>query len=131
MRSPKPPALATWILEHVTPRGKNEALTGDLLEEFGQRRSVAWYWRQVLGAVVVSLSGEMRAHWVGLSVELGLAWVWTYYSFFHLIPLLPEQVVGDSVRAASQGLVVAFNGSPRGFDPCSRSTHNLSGNGRV
>ena len=43
--------LATWMLEHLT--GSNqEALSGDLLEEFQGGRSITWYWRQVLIAVV-------------------------------------------------------------------------------
>jgi preprotein translocase subunit SecY len=36
----------------------NDALVGDLFEEHRRRRSVVWYWRQVLTAVVVNLSRE-------------------------------------------------------------------------
>jgi hypothetical protein len=32
MNPREPPALATWTLEHMRPRGSNEALSGDLLE---------------------------------------------------------------------------------------------------
>ena len=52
----RPPALATWLLKHAA-RG-NDALVGDLLEEHGRRRSLVWYWRQVLTAVVVNRSIE-------------------------------------------------------------------------
>lgn len=52
-----PPALATWLLRHAA-RG-NDALVGDLLEEHGRRRSVVWYWRQVLTVVVVNRSREV------------------------------------------------------------------------
>lgn len=34
MRRIEPPATATWLLEHFTPGERNEALAGDLLEEF-------------------------------------------------------------------------------------------------
>jgi hypothetical protein len=60
VRSSKPPALATWLVEHSKPGGKNEALAGDLLEQFSQGRSVTWYWRQVLVAILVAFLKEWR-----------------------------------------------------------------------
>ena len=56
MTEMRPPALATWLLKHAA-RG-NDALVGDLFEEYRRRRSSVWYWRQVLTVVVVSLSRE-------------------------------------------------------------------------
>ncbi len=41
MNASKPPALATWMLEHLLWGGRNEALAGDLLEEFQRRGSSA------------------------------------------------------------------------------------------
>jgi hypothetical protein len=46
-------ALATWMLEHLTFGAPNEALSGDLLEELEQGRSVGWYWGEVLCAIKV------------------------------------------------------------------------------
>jgi hypothetical protein len=60
MKTSKPPALATWLLEHSKPGGKNEALAGDLLEQFSQGRSVTWYWRQVLVAILAAFLREWR-----------------------------------------------------------------------
>jgi len=60
MKSSKPPALATWLVEHMNPGGRNEALAGDLLEQFSQGRSVTWYWRQVLVAIVAGFMKEWR-----------------------------------------------------------------------
>jgi hypothetical protein len=88
MRSAKPPVLAAWLLEHLTPGDKHDALVGDLLEEFQRRRSAGWFWRQVLCAIPASLFHEIRAHWVARSVELGLTWVWVDMLVFHLVPFL-------------------------------------------
>jgi hypothetical protein len=51
--------MATWMLEHLTPGPRNEALAGDLLEDFRNRRSIGWYWRQVLAAIVIGCSLEI------------------------------------------------------------------------
>src|SRR5580658_276016 len=75
MKSSKPPALATWLVEHLIPRGKNEALAGDLLEQFGDWRSAAWYWRQVLVAILVRFSNESRILWT--AVEFTIVWIST------------------------------------------------------
>ena len=56
MTEMRPPVLATWLLKHAA-RG-NDALVGDLFEEYRRRRSGVWYWRQVLTVVVVRLSRE-------------------------------------------------------------------------
>ncbi|QNI32136.1 hypothetical protein H7849_24600 [Alloacidobacterium dinghuense] len=50
----EPPPLATWILEHLAPGHQNEALAGDLLEDFRAGRSSRWYWRQVLAACLAA-----------------------------------------------------------------------------
>jgi hypothetical protein len=79
MKSSEPPALATWLLEHIRFSNTDEALAGDLLEEFTQGRSGAWYWRQVLLAIVVGFGKEVRIHWIltiratiiGLAVSTG------------------------------------------------------------
>jgi hypothetical protein len=62
MKPSKPPALATWLLEHIRFSTSDAALTGDLMEEFNQRRSAAWYWRQVLAAILVGWASEVRHH---------------------------------------------------------------------
>jgi hypothetical protein len=53
MKRTEPPPLATWILEHGIPGDYDEALAGDLLEEFRSGRSDGWFWRQVLAAWLV------------------------------------------------------------------------------
>jgi hypothetical protein len=49
----EPPPIASWILEHCIPGQRDQALAGDLLEEFQGGRSHGWYWRQALAAVLV------------------------------------------------------------------------------
>lgn len=59
----RPPVLAQALLEWVDPA--NDALHGDLLEEFAAGRSRLWYWRQVLAAAGIAVSRPVHAH--GLS----------------------------------------------------------------
>jgi hypothetical protein len=53
MKHIRPPSLATWMLEHLTPADRDEALAGDLLEDFRCGRSKTWYWQQTLTACTV------------------------------------------------------------------------------
>ena len=52
MRSERGVRMAMWLMRHVGP--PNEALAGDLLEEYRQGRSKLWYWWQVLIAISVA-----------------------------------------------------------------------------
>lgn len=54
--------IATWMLEQLLPGRHNEALAGDLLEEFGHGRSAGWYWRQVLSAFATGLCEKIACH---------------------------------------------------------------------
>ena len=56
MNHGSPPRVATWIFEHLRPAGCDEALAGDLLEEFRSGRSAGWYWFQVIAALAVEWS---------------------------------------------------------------------------
>lgn len=56
----EPPSLATWMLEHLTPAGRDEALAGDLLEVYRTGRSNGWYWRQVIAACAVAWFRSLR-----------------------------------------------------------------------
>jgi hypothetical protein len=53
----KAPALATWLLEHLVP-GEKDAIAGDLVEEFRNGRSRAWFWRQALTAIFLAFCSE-------------------------------------------------------------------------
>jgi hypothetical protein len=59
----QPPALAFFLLRHLCPKDNREVLIGDLLEGFRGGRSDSWFWRQVLVALLVGGSKELRLHW--------------------------------------------------------------------
>jgi hypothetical protein len=73
MKPSHPPIAATRLLKFLTPAGKNEALLGDLEEDFMQGRSAAWYWRQVFSAILVNFVQELRCR----RVMVGFAALWT------------------------------------------------------
>jgi hypothetical protein len=52
MTSKEPPRLALALLHRFGP--DNEALAGDLVEEFQRRRSRLWLWRQVIAAIAIA-----------------------------------------------------------------------------
>jgi hypothetical protein len=97
MRSSHPPIVATWLIEHLHSSNENESLIGDLMEDYTHGRSNAWYWRQVLAAIVVSSCGEVRAHVLIAIKAMVTGWaaqfmlqfvVWGLLSRFHLwLPL--------------------------------------------
>jgi hypothetical protein len=54
-----PPPIPTWLLRRFV---WNDALIGDLAEEFKRGRSGRWYRRQVLLAIVAGAMKEIGAH---------------------------------------------------------------------
>ena len=58
----QPPRFATWLLKLLGPISQNEFLTGDLVEEFQSRRSVLWYWRQVMVVIFVHAGTQFRSY---------------------------------------------------------------------
>jgi hypothetical protein len=58
MRSSQRPIVATWVLTRFG--NGNEVLAGDLVEEYQRGRTAAWYWRQVLVAILVGCGHEIR-----------------------------------------------------------------------
>jgi len=87
MTPSKPPAMAAWLLEHLLPGDESDALVGDLLEAFSQRRSTVWYWRQVLIAIMVGFSKELRSQWV--AVGCSVVWAVAVYMSWPHIKLSP------------------------------------------
>jgi hypothetical protein len=79
MRPKQPPVIATWMLRHFGCSPNNDAVLGDLAEEYF-RKGAMWYWRQALKAIPVSAFREVRAHkWMAArAVAKGLA-AWTAF----------------------------------------------------
>jgi len=74
VNSPSPPALATWLLQTFAG---NEALVGDLVEQFRLGRSAAWFWRQTFGALLLpkasaalALAGLVAVFAIGRRVSI-------------------------------------------------------------
>lgn len=86
MMSLKPPSAATWLLSKFGH--ENDALSGDLLEEYGHERSVAWYWKQVLFAIVVDFRKNVRAHKLLTVRSIAVGWVASYFFNAAARPLL-------------------------------------------
>jgi hypothetical protein len=95
MNHREPPALATWMLDHLRSRGTDEALSGDLLEAFRSGRSAGWYWYQVIVAIAIAWGRNVWRH----RITLFFAAIWSVFSPAWL--LLPvrfslDSLVGDT-----------------------------------
>jgi hypothetical protein len=102
-----PPTMATWMLKHLVLGHRNEALEGDLLEEFQRRRSASWYWRQVLGAIL-GFANVLRAGWVMVwAVVFAGVWVYGLYAFVRFTPHSPWQMAfGNWIRHEPYGKAI-------------------------
>jgi len=76
MNPTNPPRIATWMMEHLTPADRDEAIAGDLLEHFRAGRSSGWYWRQAVNAIVMEWA---RSAW-RLRAALLFAAIWSLLS---------------------------------------------------
>jgi hypothetical protein len=121
MRSSKPPIVATWVLTRFG--NGNEVLAGDLVEEYQRGRTAAWYWRQVLVAILVGCGHEIRTqklltmravitgwaalflygHLIGLPLyklysrvlmALGLGPLWFWWWHYYTYPIILVPCVG-------------------------------------
>jgi hypothetical protein len=72
-----PPKSALWLLRRLCPKRNREAITGDLLERFGEGRSTGWFWHQVLVAILVGTSSQFRLLWTDLGfAAAGSVLIW-------------------------------------------------------
>lgn len=83
MKPKEPVAFATWMLEHLTFGSQNEALSGDLLEEFRRGRSAGWYRRQVASAIGIRVLAKSREY--ALPLVFSLSWSLAYSALWRCI----------------------------------------------
>jgi hypothetical protein len=131
MKPSKPPALATWLLEHARFSTADGVIAGDLLEEFNRGRSAAWYWRQVLMAIVVGCASEVRHRRVVAIRAVVITWAVNYgairapfvvYRLFGLAfhPALVSITFSLLGGAASGALVALLQRKDEGRHPARR-----------
>ena len=90
-----PPAFATRLLAlFIDPR--NQALVGDLIEQYGEGRSRGWYWRQVVAAVAQSALSHAREHPIS-SLGGVLTGCLTLYAFGAVFSVLRTQLTVGSL----------------------------------
>jgi hypothetical protein len=68
----KMPALATALLLRFGPQ--DDSFVGDLAEEYSGGRSRAWYWRQVLAAIVLASVRHVEAHPLRTAMAVATGW---------------------------------------------------------
>jgi len=91
----RPPLIAAWLIELVTPHEQAESIPGDLLEEFSELASKSglasarrWYWRQSVNTIAhLAGAGFRVAPWsIAGAVVMGYLLRWFSAG-------LPEQVI--------------------------------------
>jgi hypothetical protein len=95
MRHSAPPQFATRLLALFIDPG-NQALVGDLLEQYSEGRSRWWYWRQAITAVALSAFVHAREHPIS-SLRGVLAGCITLYAFGAVIGVLRTQLLVGSL----------------------------------
>jgi hypothetical protein len=56
----KPPKLASWVLKRWGSPYHGESLAGDLIEQYQEDGGRAWYWKQVLAAIMIAQRRYIR-----------------------------------------------------------------------
>jgi hypothetical protein len=102
MRSAKLPAVATWLLEHFRCGSGSDCIEGDLMEAYQSGRSRAWYWKEVLAAIVIGFYDEIVTHPLLALRALSVGWA-TLFLYSYGFELLSVPLVKRSV---------AFSGYP-------------------
>jgi len=78
MKSSESPSVATWLLENFACGRENHSLIGDIVEEYRCGHSRAWFWKQSVGAIIVSFGTEIRANGFLAVRAVAIGWVTLY-----------------------------------------------------
>jgi hypothetical protein len=75
MRSHRAPVVATWLVERFCG---DPAIAGDLIEEYHERQSRLWYWRQAIVAVCACSGSRIWDHkWLAVRA-VATGWLFTW-----------------------------------------------------
>src|SRR5262249_6971610 len=91
MRSNRPPIIATFILERFGCDPMNDAIIGDLAEEYA-RRSDWWYWRQVLTVIAIGYVREVRARKLQVLKDVLSGWFVMLLVYGSVVGLIISQL---------------------------------------
>lgn len=101
--SHQPPSLATTMLRLLGDHKMREAITGDLIEEFGMGgRSNLWYWRQVMQTL-----SQFAARSVGRTLG-GLAVGVAFVAAVSLVVTAEVRILLPVIATRSQPIRFAF-----------------------
>lgn len=80
------PSIARWLLQHFGSGPNNDAIIGDIAEQYTQGRSRMWYWRQVVTAIAVGMISECWNHKLLAGQALLRGWLVLYWCSYTLGP---------------------------------------------
>lgn len=112
-----PPRLAVWLLKHFGSGADNEALLGDLAEQYVEKRSPMWYWRQAIGAILVrgdrSRNNIMRhgfriVLWASAGFLVSAGWGFYFAAANKAIPIGLISYALASLSQPAAGVVAHF-----------------------
>jgi hypothetical protein len=105
--NPRPPAVALWLLTKLIGGPNREALLGDLIEQHASGKSRAWFFRETLAAICVSVLAEARAHY-GVVSAIAFFVGFTTAAALGTVKTLPGLALFDaSLAAFGAGWVVS------------------------
>ena len=120
----KPPRIALWLLERFGGPYRNEALTGDCIEEFSVRGSRTWVWAQVLRALAARIRSSARDYRAALAfllLMMGFRSAWADWVYVPTGSMNPTVIEGDRllIDKHAYGLRLPFTlvHLTRGEDP--------------
>jgi hypothetical protein len=64
MNGSQPSRIATWLFKRLASGPKQDSVLGDLFEQHQRGRSRAWYWWQVLTAIIVGAVYDVHEYYV-------------------------------------------------------------------
>ena len=79
MKTHRPPALATWLLERLGSDPQNEQIVGDLIEQYADGRTRAWYWRQITAAILAGFFEQIASHKLLALRAVLVGWLTWYF----------------------------------------------------